>query len=340
MSSPVTFRTPRSSRLRLGLGGAVITVLTLATGCSTGSSGSTGPSDGSGDRPSAAAADPAGAGGGTGSGKVIHVVAAENFWGSIAGQLGGTHVKVTSIINNPAADPHDYEPTAADAREVASAQYAIVNGIGYDSWATKLVNANPAPQRSVLTIGDLVGIKDGGNPHRWYSPADVHRVIERITADYKKADPADAAYFDTEKTTFETRTLGEYNSLISEIKATYAGTPIGASESIVSPLADGLGLKMLTPYSFLSAISEGSDPTARDKATIDHQIAAKQIKVYIYNSQNATPDVREQVKAAKANGIPVATVTETLTPAGASFQQWQVAQLKSIQQVLSQAAGK
>ncbi|MGG2464785.1 metal ABC transporter solute-binding protein, Zn/Mn family [Streptomyces sp. RGM 3693] len=277
---------------------------------------------------------------GGGSGKTIQVMAGENFWGSIASQLGGSHVKVTSIITNPDTDPHDYEPTAADGRAVAGAQYAIVNGIGYDAWADKLLASNPASGRKELKVGDLVGVKPGGNPHRWYSPADVHKVIEKITADYKKLDPADAASFDQQKATFETKTLAGYNKLIADIKAKYAGTPIGASESIVTPLSEGLGLKMLTPETFLDAMSEGSDPTAKDKATIDQQITGKQIKVYVYNSQNSTPDVQAQVKAAKAAGIPVATVTETLAPAGATFQQWQTTQLQGIEQALAKATGK
>jgi len=249
-------------------------------------------------------------------------------------------VKVTSIIANPDADPHDYEPTAADARTVAGTQYAIVNGIGYDAWADKLLAANPGDDRTELKIGDLVGVKPGGNPHRWYSPDDVHQVIEKITADYKKIDPADAAYFDQQKNTFETKTLADYNKLIADIKTKYAGTPIGASESIVTPLSDGLGLKMLTPASFLDAMSEGSDPTAKDKATIDQQIKNKQIKIYVYNSQNSTPDVQAQVKEATAEGIPVAAVTETLAPAGATFQQWQTTQLHYIEQALAKATGK
>jgi zinc/manganese transport system substrate-binding protein len=274
------------------------------------------------------------------SGKTIQVVAAENFWGSIASQLGGDHVKVTSIISNPDADPHDYEPTAADARTVAGAQFTIVNGIGYDAWADKLLAANPTDGRTDLKVGDLVGIQPGGNPHRWYSPANVRQVIDQITTDYKSLDPADAADFDKLKTTFVDQTLGTYNQLITDIKTKYAGTPIGASESIVSPLAEGLGLKMLTPDTFLSAISEGTDPTAKDKSLIDQQIAGKQIKIYIYNSQNSTPDVAAQVKAAEAKGIPVATVTETPTPAGVSFQDWQVRQLQGIQQALTKAAAK
>jgi zinc/manganese transport system substrate-binding protein len=97
---------------------------------------------------------------------------------------------------------------------------------------------------------------------------------------------------------------------------------------------------MLTPYSFLKAISEGSEPTAQDKATIDAQIRNRQIKVYIYNSQNATPDVAAQVRAARAEHIPVTTVTETLAPAGATFQQWQVSQLQQLATALHQATGK
>ncbi|MEV6833374.1 zinc ABC transporter substrate-binding protein [Streptomyces sp. NPDC051133] len=313
-----------SARLALITAAAALTAAT-ATACSTSSSHT---SD----------TDTTSHGGG--SGKTIQVVAAENFWGSIASQLGGSHIKVTSIINNPDTDPHDYEPTAADARTVAGAQYTIVNGIGYDAWADKLLAANPGSGRTQLKVGDLVGIKPGGNPHRWYSPDDVHKVIEQITADYKKIDPADAAYFDQQKTAFETKTLAGYNKLIADVKAKYAGTPIGASESIVTPLAEGLGLKMLTPETFLDAMSEGSDPTAKDKATIDQQIKNKKIKVYVYNSQNSTPDVQAQVKEAKAEGIPVATVTETLTPAGASFQQWQTTELQGIEQALAKATGK
>jgi zinc/manganese transport system substrate-binding protein len=271
---------------------------------------------------------------------VINVVAAENFWGSLAQQLGGSHVKVTSIIDNPDADPHDYEPTAADARTIAGAQLALINGIGYDAWAGKLADANPSAGRTLLNVGDLVGVKEGGNPHRWYNPDNVRQVVDQITADYKKIDPAGAAFFDTQHDTVINTNLKSYFDLIGQIKTNYAGTPVGASESIFAMLAPATGLDLLTPDSFLTAISEGTDPTAADKATVDTQIKNKQIKVYVYNSQNATPDVQNQVNAAKAANIPVTTITETLVPAGASFQDWQVAQLTALKQALGQATGK
>src|SRR5579883_2239095 len=229
----------------------------------------------------------------------IKVVAAENFWGSIARQLGGTKVSVTSIISNPATDPHDYEPTPNDGRAVATATYVIENGIGYDPWAAKLVAANPDKSRRTLDVGDLLGLKEGDNPHQWYAPSSVQKVIDRITADYKAIDPGDAAYFDQQRSDFTTQALAGYNSLIAQIRKDYAGVPVGASESIFTPLAQGLGLNLITPASFLNAISEGSDPSAQDKATCDQQIKNHQIRVYVYNGQNATPDVRTQVEEAK-----------------------------------------
>jgi zinc/manganese transport system substrate-binding protein len=270
----------------------------------------------------------------------VEVVAAENFWGSLASQLGGDHVHVTSIINSPDADPHDYEPTATDGRQIATADLAIVNGVGYDSWASKLLAANPRPARTDLVVGDVVGIPANGNPHRWYSPGNVRTVIDTVTTDYKKLDPADSAFFDTQRTQVLTVNLKGYFDAIASIKARYAGTPVGASESIFAPLAEGLGLRLITPGGFLNAISEGTDPTAQDKATIDAQIKRHQIKIYVYNTQNATPDVQAQVDAARKAGIPVATVTETLTPAGATFQDWQTAQLIRLAAALAQATGK
>ena len=272
------------------------------------------------------------------SGKV-EVVAAENFWGSIAAQVGGNRVQVTSIITNPATDPHDYEPNAQDARTIAGAQMVIVNGVGYDPWAPKLVAGNPVGGRVVLTVGNLVGVKPGGNPHRWYSPANVRQVANAIVTDYTKLDPKDAAYFRAQRTTFETKGLAEYNTLIATIRRKYHGVALGASESIFAPLAQALGLRLITPYAFLKAISEGTDPTAADKTTIDRQIAKKEIKVWVFNSQNSTPDVARLTEAARKRRIPVATITETMTPPTASFEQWQVRQLKALAAALARGSG-
>jgi zinc/manganese transport system substrate-binding protein len=271
---------------------------------------------------------------------VLQVVAAENFWGSIASQLGGSRVRVESVITSPATDPHDYEPTAADARTLAGAQLVIENGIGYDPWAEKLIAANPVSGRIVLNAGDLLGIKPGGNPHRWYSPHDVHRMIDAIVRDFAKLEPKNSSYFARQKARFEASGLAQYKGLIATIKRKFHGVPVGASESIFAPLAQSLGLRLLTPPTFLKAISEGADPTAADKTTIDRQVAGKQIKVWVFNRQNSTPDVKRVTEAASRRGIPVTTITETLVPASASFQDWQSRQLRALAAALAQATGR
>jgi zinc/manganese transport system substrate-binding protein len=270
----------------------------------------------------------------------IRVVAAENFWGSIAGQIAGAKASVQSIITNPGEDPHSYEPSAGDARTLATAQLVIVNGIGYDPWAPKLLAANPTPGRAVLTVGDLLGLKEGDNPHRWYDPADVAAVATAITNDLIKLDPKDAAYFEHRRALFLTGRLAPYHALIARIRQRYAGIPVGASESIFALLSPSLGLRLVTPYSFMKSISEGTEVTAQDALTTAQQITAHQIKVWVYNSQNATPEIQRLNAMAQAAHIPIATITETLAPASATFEQWQVAELTRLAQALHEASGR
>jgi len=265
-----------------------------------------------------------------GKGSPVRVVAAENFWGSIAQQVGGDHVSVTSVIVNPATDPHAYEATPGDARTIAQARYVIVNGAGYDPWAPKLLDANPVSGRTVLIVGDLLGKREGDNPHFWYSPSYVDQVVDRIASDLAKVDSADASYFQQRGASYKAAGLKDYHDTIDTIQSKYAGTKIGATESIVSYLAGGLGLDLITPYTYLKAISEGTDPSAADKAEIQKEIDTRAIKVFVFNSQNATPDVQALVDRAHTRGIPVTTVTETLVPAASTFQDWQTGQLKNL----------
>jgi zinc/manganese transport system substrate-binding protein len=277
------------------------------------------------------------ASGGSGA---IRIVAAENFWGSIAAQLAGSKATVQSIITNPAQDPHTYEPSASDARTMATTQLAIVNGIGYDPWAPKLLAANPVSGRTILTVGDLLGLNEGDNPHRWYDPNDVSTVAAAITQDLKARDHKDAAYFDHQFSKFENSGLSQYHTLIDQIRNRYASVPVGASESIFALLSPSLGLNLITSPTFMKAIAEGTEVSAQDTLTTERQITRHQIKVWIYNSQNATPEVQHLNTLAKAGGIPIATITETLDPATYSFEQWQVAELQGIEQALHKATGK
>ena len=270
----------------------------------------------------------------------VRVVAAENFWGSIARQIGGTHVIVSSIIVNPALDPHSYEPTSTDARTMAVAQLAIINGVGYDPWAPRLLAANPVSGRITLNVGSMFGLREGDNPHRWYDPAQVVAVARRIAADLERLAPAHRSYFASRLSGFLNARLARYHELIAAIRSRYAGIPVGASESIFVPLSRALHLRLITPIAFMNAVSEGTELTAQATLTVEHQVSSRQTAVWVFNSQNVTPEVQRLDGLARAAGIPIVTITETLAPATDSFQQWQDAQLSALAAALHGATGR
>jgi zinc/manganese transport system substrate-binding protein len=267
----------------------------------------------------------------------LQVVAAESFWGSIAAQLGGAHATVASIISSPAIDPHSYEPTASDARKLASADVALVNGIGYDRWASQLIAANPSSGRIVVDAGKVLGLGDGANPHQWYSPTSVRKIVSGITAAYEQADPKHAAYFAARERSFETHSLARYDALLRRIRARYRGTPVGYSESIFEPLGRDLGLDLVTPPGFAKSVAEGTEVSVADRTAVARQIVARRIAVWVFNSQNVTPEVSRLTALARHSGIPVVTVTETLSPEGATFQAWQSTQLAHLAAALRRA---
>ncbi|HEY4349115.1 MAG TPA: zinc ABC transporter substrate-binding protein [Gaiellaceae bacterium] len=270
----------------------------------------------------------------------LQVVAAENFWGSLAAQLGGDRVETQSIVGNPATDPHDYEPVASDARAMAGSQLAIVTGIGYDTWASRLLAANPSSTRVVIDTGDLLGLSAGDNPHQWYSPRSVRAVAAAITAGLERLDPTHRPYFAARARQFATVALARYNALRGEIRRRFAGVPVGYSESIFEPLGTSLGLRLSTPSSFASSVAEGADVSAKDIQAVDRQAQERLIDVWVFNSQNLTPEVQRVNEIARSRHIPIVTITETLSPAGATFEQWQVAQLERLLAALHRATGR
>jgi zinc/manganese transport system substrate-binding protein len=267
----------------------------------------------------------------------LTVVAAENFWGSIAAQLGGSAVAVTSIVTNPNTDPHEYESNTRDARAFADAKYVILNGAGYDDWGKKLLDANPAGGRQVLTVADLLGKKAGDNPHFWYDPADVVKVADKITDLYKSQDPPNSDYFTRQRSAFSDA-LKPYQARIAEIKQRYAGVAVGSTESIFEYMAAALGLNVVSPPAFMKAVAEGNDPPADAVATFQDQVTQKRIKVLVYNVQTSTLVTTNIKKTAVDQGIAVVGLSETLQPESATFQEWQLAQLTQLENVLNAAA--
>jgi zinc/manganese transport system substrate-binding protein len=269
--------------------------------------------------------------------QVIDVVAAENFWGSIASQLGGSHVRVLSIVTNPGTDPHDYESSASAARAVAGADYVIQNGAGYDDWMSKLLAASPSRDRRVFNIGAYLGKRPGDNPHLWYNPDYVTAAENRIEADLKALDPGGKAYFTARRKATDAAFAG-IRARLAQIRRTDAGTPVASTESIFVYLARYLGLRLISPPAFMNAVSEGNDPPAASVAEMTQQLSARQAGVLVYNKQTATALTTSIRELAARNHIPVVGVTETIQPPGAGFEQWFSRELAALQQALNQGA--
>jgi zinc/manganese transport system substrate-binding protein len=267
----------------------------------------------------------------------VTVVAGENFWGSIAAQLGGSKANVQSVVSDPNADPHEYESSTNDARAFADADLVILNGAGYDDWGQKLLSANPSSHRQVLTVATFLGKKAGDNPHFWYDPDYVMKIADQITASYKSIDPTDVSYFDQQRVAFATA-LKPYLDRIVEIKAKFVGKPVGSTESIFVYMANATSLNLISPPEFMQAVSEGNDPPASAVASFQDQITSKGIKVLVYNVQTATSITTNMKNLATANHIPVVGISETLQPDTASFQDWQLGQLIKLESALTAGA--
>jgi zinc/manganese transport system substrate-binding protein len=267
----------------------------------------------------------------------LNVVAGENFWGSIATQLGGSKVNVQTVVTDPNADPHEYESNTNDARAFAEADLVILNGAGYDDWGKKLLDANASSHRQVLNVAELLGNRAGDNPHFWYDPGSVVKVADAITARYRSIDGGDTPFFDQQRSGF-TAALQPYDARIAEIKQKFAGARIGATESIFVYMASALSLNLISPPAFMDAVAEGNDPPAASVVQFQNQITGRQVKVLIYNIQTATSVTTNVRHLAQGADIPVVGVSETLQPDTVTFQDWQLSQLIALENALNAAA--
>ncbi|MGA7386311.1 MAG: zinc ABC transporter substrate-binding protein [Pseudolabrys sp.] len=262
----------------------------------------------------------------------IAVVAAENFYGDIARQIGGDRVAVVSIMNNPDQDPHLFETTPSIVRQLAAAQIVIINGANYDPWMDKLLAATPRTGRMVISAAQLTGRKPGDNPHLWYDPVTMPAVATALAEALAKADSAHALDYTARlKTTLAA--LGRITQRVAQLKAKHVGTAVTATEPVFSPMAEALGLTMRNQR-FQLAMMNDTEPSARDMAAFESDLKERKVKVLIYNSQvseKLTERLRDIAYEAK---VPVVGVTESM-PANTSFHDWVLSELDALDKALS-----
>lgn len=262
----------------------------------------------------------------------VNVVAAENFYGDVASQIGGRHVTVTSILSSPDQDPHMFEASPKTARALQQAQLVIYNGADYDPWMAKLLGASKQAKRATIVVADLVCKKAGDNPHLWYDPAAMPAAARAIAAELGRADPANQADYDANLRKF-IASLKPVHDRIAALRAQYKGVPVTATEPVLGYLADAIGLEMRNQRFQLSTMND-TEVSASDIAAFEKDLRNRQVRVLIYNSQAEEPMTKRMLKIARDAGVPTVSVTET-QPAGKTFQQWMLDELDTLGNALS-----
>ncbi|MGZ4510956.1 MAG: metal ABC transporter solute-binding protein, Zn/Mn family [Mycobacterium sp.] len=256
-------------------------------------------------------------------------------WGDIVSELGGACANVKTVLASSSVDPHDYEPSPADAAWFRGAKLVVVNGAGYDEWASKLA-ASSAAGAPVVSAAEVTKTRDGANPHLWYMPSAVTAVADAVTAELSKLDPHAGGYFSQRRSQFTTA-IAPYASLIAKIKAGASGKSYAAIESIFDYQAQALGLVNKTPLGYQRAAANESDPSPGDIDAFRTALAGRQIDVLIYNTQTQG-SIPELIRStAEQAGVPVVNVTETVPPGQNSFEGWQDAQLTALAKALGVA---
>ena len=307
--------------VRLAVAGAVL-ALTAACGQSSGSSSS--PSSG----PASAAAS---------SSTPVDVVASTNVYGDIVSTIGGDQVKVTSIIDDPNRDPHEYEASAQNQLALSKATIVVENGGGYDDFVDTMLKAAPADGRTVVNVADVSARNQKPatgdfNEHVWYDFPTVLKLTDTLVADLSEADPGQAATFSANGDAFKQKVQGLIETEAT-IKKAHAGAGVAITEPVPLYLLQAAGLDNKTPQAFSKAVEEDSDVSpAVLKQTLD-LFTTKQVKLLAYNEQTTGPTTEKVLAAAKTNNIGVVPVTETL-PTGKDYIGWMTDNLTDVEQAL------
>ena len=268
------------------------------------------------------------------SAQILQVVAAENFYGDLAQQIGGTDVQVASILVNPEQDPHLFEASVSTARLLKQAQLVVYNGIHYDPWMEKLLKTAKSPTRKVLVAAELTQHHSGDNPHLWYAPSTMVAVAKAIAQELQTQDPVHSAAYAARLATF-LQSLEPLTNKMAALKAKYTGLPVTATEPVFGYMAEALGLQMRNA-GFQLAIMNDTEPRISDVIQLEQDLRQRRVRVLFFNLQASNRAAQKIQKLALASQIPVVGVTETL-PDGKHYQDWMLDQLNALESSLTKA---
>jgi len=269
------------------------------------------------------------------NGATLRVVASTNVYGDIASRIGGKDVQVTSIMSDPAQDPHSFEASAQNQLAISKADILIENGGGYDDFMDTMRKAAPAAKRTVLNVVDLSGKKQGDslNEHVWYDFPTMKTFADSLAAALGKADAAHKAVFQKNAATFDSA-LAALEQREADLKQKYSGQGVAITEPVPLYMLQAIGLQNKTPQAFSEAVEAGTDVSpAVLKQTLD-VITGGSVRLLAYNEQTSGPETQQVLDAANQAGVAVVPVRETLPP-GKDYLSWMNANLDAVSSALA-----
>jgi zinc/manganese transport system substrate-binding protein len=266
---------------------------------------------------------------------VINAIGVENEYADVIAQIGGKYVQVQAIETDPNTDPHTFEASPKVAKQIAGAQLIVENGVGYDSWADKIMSAAARPNRKVINVQKLRQLPDDTpNPHLWYDPKTMPVVAKAVADELSALDPAQATYFHGNADKF-VASLEPWNAAIAAFKAKHDKTPVAVTEPVADYLLQAMGLDIQTPFALEKAIMDGTDPAPQDVTTQNDLFAGNKVKVFAYNQQVTDNLTKSFLEASKKAGIPVVGVYETMPTPGYTYQSWMLAEVAALEKAVT-----
>ncbi len=283
----------------------------------------------------AMAAAPLAAGSASAASRAIVAVGAENEYADVIGQIGGKDVTVNAIMSNPNTDPHTFEASPSVAKVVSAAQLVVDNGVGYDSFMTKIISASPDPARKVITVQHLLGLPDSTkNPHLWYTPSTMPAVAKAIAGELSALDPSGASYFAANLKAFD-GSLQPWRTALAQLKARFPRFPVAVTEPVGDYMLPAAGADIVTPWTLQADIMNGVDPSPQDVSIEEGLFSDHRVKVFLYNQQVTDSLTQTFLADAKQAGVPVVGVYETMPTPGYDYQSWMLAEVKALTRALS-----
>ncbi len=262
---------------------------------------------------------------------LLHIVAAENVYGSVVEQLGGSHVEVTHILNNPSSDPHLFSTSPSTAKSINVADIIVYNGADYDPWMNPLLKSSDIKQKQIINVAELVNVKSGENPHIWYDPKTMPKFAAKIVGVLSQLDPNNKTYYQTQLKAF----LKEDQAIqqaVTRLRKRFKNMPVIATESVFNYMIDAIGLDM-QGLDFQQKVMNDIPPTISEIKDFEQDLRTHAVHVMIYNDQVINPLTTKMLTIAEEERIPVVGVSEMM-PANTKYVSWILGELGALEKAL------